>query len=381
MTEVRKLERFDVVIIGAGTMGLSTAYRLKDTGKKVLLLDQYKVKNDLNSSQDYSRSFRVHYGDDEFLSKMAYKARQMWFEAEEKTGGQFFYPAGKLLLAEEDDGYAYQCHEVMRKLGMPSAVFRGKQLKERFPQFRAGSCVLDASGGVLDAYKYLEVMLREVIDAGVEVREETRVESIEGKHLRLENGDRIVAESLVVTAGAWVQKLIDVPAQVTRQQILYLKPKNPFFFTKGEFPIFSYMEDGYYGIPIHGIQAVKVANHHPGLPADADSDSREIDPNFVEKTRDWLSKYIPRLASAELVQSKVCMYTGTHDRNFIIDNLDENTVIATGFSGHGFKFSPLIGQIVADLALHGVSRHGIEPWGLQRFANDDFAEKRFANAL
>jgi glycine/D-amino acid oxidase-like deaminating enzyme len=175
--------------------------------------------------------------------------------------------------------------------------------------------------------------------------------------------------------------MIDVPVEVTRQQLLYFKPKNPFFFTKGEFPVFSYMEQGYYGIPIHGIQAVKVSNHHPGLPADAVTDSREVDPNFVERTRDWLAEFVPRLAGAELVSSKVCMYTGTQDRNFIIDSLDKHTIIATGFSGHGFKFSPLIGQIVADLAVHGVSRHGIEPWSLTRFEDDRFAQKRFSSAL
>lgn len=381
MTEIKKLQRYDIVIIGAGTMGLSTAYKLRKSGKKVLLLDQFKVKNALNSSRDYSRSFRVHYGKDEFLSIMASKARKLWFDVEEETGKQFFYPAGKLLLAENEDGYAFECHEVMRRLGLPSKVFEGQQLREAFPQFKAKSCVLDASGGVLDAYRYLDTMLSEILSAGIEVRENAHVVAIEERHLRLKNGDIIYTDKLIVTAGAWVQKMIDVPVEVTRQQLLYFKPKNPFFFTKGEFPVFSYMEQGYYGIPIHGIQAVKVSNHHPGLPADAVTDSREVDPNFVERTRDWLAEFVPRLAGAELVSSKVCMYTGTQDRNFIIDSLDKHTIIATGFSGHGFKFSPLIGQIVADLAVHGVSRHGIEPWSLARFEDDRFAQKRFSSAL
>lgn len=381
MTEVKNLRRYDVAIIGGGTMGLSAAYHLAQTGKKILLLDQFEIKNSLNSSQDYSRSFRVHYGEDVFLSSMAAKARKMWLDIQEDTGSQLFYPVGKLLLAENNEGYAFECHEVMRSLGLPSAVYAGDQLKERFPQFKAKSCVLDASGGVLDSYRYLDVMLREILRLGVEVQEHARVEHLDGKSIRLADGDWIHAENVVITAGAWVQKLIDVPVQVTRQQLLYFKPENPFFFTKGEFPVFSYMEQGYYGIPIHGLQAVKVSNHHPGAPTDAVNDDRQVDPLFIEQTRDWLSQYIPRLAKAELKLAKVCMYTGTVDRNFIIESLDDTTTIATGFSGHGFKFSPLIGQILSDLVSHGVSRHGIEPWSLRRFDDAKYANGTFANAL
>ena len=383
MTEIRNLLRYDVVIIGGGTMGLSAAYHLKDTGKKVLLLDQFAIKNSLNSSQDFSRSFRVHYGDDRFLAQMAAEARKMWMSLQTQYAAELFFPVGKLLLSETDDSYAYECHDVMRELGLPSAIYAGKELQHRFPQFKAESCVLDASGGVLDAFKYLDLMLSEIQRSGVEIKEHATVEQIKGKYIRLENGDWIFADNILVDRLVrGCRNWWDMPVQVTRQQLLYLKPKK----THSSLPrvssrFFSFMEQGFYGIPIHGIQAVKVSNHHPGPNVIADEVNREADMDFVERTRDWLSQYIPRLADAELKQAKVCLYTGTVDRNFVIDTLDETTTIATGFSGHGFKFSPLIGQILSDLVLHGVSRHGIEPWSLRRFDDAQYSTQSFANAL
>jgi len=358
---------YDVVIIGAGVMGSATAYYLSKSGKKILLIDQFKVKNDLNSSQDYSRVFRYEYGDDEFYTNLAVESLKLWKEFENDAKKQFYFQCGSLLIAEGEEEYAMKSYKTLKKLGHKVDLLDERDLSDRFPQFAAKLGVLDYHGGILEASSAVESFVNLAKQNGIEILENVKVNKIGKNAITLEDKRTIKFSKLVVTCGVWTSKILDLPLRATKQQLVYFKPKKSKDFTKDNFPVFGYLDIGFYGFPIHGIDAVKISNHLPGGIVDPDKDDRKVSEEFIQSCRDFFKKFIPKLADAEVVKTKVCFYNMTFDEDFIIDKLDEDIIIGAGFSGHGFKFAPLLGKILADLVLSGRTHYDISRFRLNRF--------------
>ena len=334
-------------------MGATTAYYLSKVQKNILLLDQYEIDNSLNSSYDHSRVFRYAYGTDEFYANLAVKALTLWNDIEKESNTQLYFRCGCLFLENAYDTYAMKSYKTMKKLGLPIELLDGKNLKDRFPQFNCDSGVLDPNGGVLEANTAVTTVVALAQKNGVQVRTKTKVIDIDEKIITVENGEKINADTIVVTAGVWNTKLLKnkIPVIPSRQELLYFKPKRPNIFQKNVFPTFGHLESGFYGIPIHGISAVKIANHFPGKPADPDTVDRNVTKEFIDQCREFLHTYIPELADGEVIKTKTCLYDMTPNEDFILDEISENIVIGAGFSGHGFKFAPLIGMILANLAI------------------------------
>lgn len=164
-----------------------------------------------------------------------------------------------------------------------------------------------------------------------------------------------------------LQKILDLPIKPTKFQLVYFKPKNEEMFTKEKFPLFAYLDQGFYGFPIHGNGTVKISNHLVGSASDPDKDDRVVSEEFIQSCRDFFKEFIPGLENAKVVKTKVCFYSMTPDEDFIVDKLRDNVVIGAGFSGHGFKFAPLIGKVLADLVLDGKTKYDISPFRLDRF--------------
>ena len=357
---------YDIIIIGAGVMGSAAAYYLSKSGKKILIIDQFKVKNDLNSSQDYSRVFRYEYGEDEFYTNLAVKSLKLWKEFEKDAKKQFYFQCGALLIAEGEEEYAMKSYKTLKKLGHKVDLLNERDLSDRFPQFSAKFGVLDHQGGILEASSAVESFINLAKQNGVEILENIKVDKIKKNSIILENKRVINFNKLIVTCGAWASKILDLPVKATKQQIIYFKPKNAENFSKDNFPLFAYLDKGFYGVPIHGIDAVKISNHLPGEISDPDND-RKVSEKFIQSCKDFFKEFIPELADAEVIKTKVCFYSMTSDEDFIIDKLDDNIIIGAGFSGHGFKFGPLLGKILADLALRGRTKYDISRFKLDRF--------------
>jgi monomeric sarcosine oxidase len=368
MTVIRQPEHYDTVIVGGGTMGLSTAYHLAHKGQKVAVIEQYNFDHQLSSSRDYSRAFRVHYGADVELSTMAVEALFAWKEIEKREKRQFYHACGKLVLGDTKDAYIQDCQKTMLHLGQPHQMLYAKELKKRYPFLRCNFGLLDPQGGVLDAQAYLDSMLETLRHhSRVSLYANTRVYDVSASGVDLGQGRCLKATNIVVTAGAWVQKLLPVPVEVTKQQILYFQPPSPGLFVPGQCPVFSFVDSGFYGLPQFGLGAVKIANHLPGVSFDAEHDERTVDADFVERTRDFLRQNIPSLAAAKVVEAKVCLYTGTADRHFLIDKLPDRVTVATGFSGHGFKFSPWVGARLAEMVAQEKENPKLQRFSSQRF--------------
>jgi monomeric sarcosine oxidase len=364
---------YDVIIIGAGVMGSATAYNLALKNKKVLILDQYRANNNMNASRDYSRHFGLDYGTDHFYTKLAVESLKLWKLLEKNSGKKLLYESGALLLGENNQDYAMKSYQTIKRLGHKVDLLSKDQMKKRFNQFEAGYGVFDPHGQVIDARKTTQTFINLAVKNGAKLQENSQVMKIGKGFVVLKSGEKIKGSNVVATCGAWTKKLLPaIPIKTTKQQIIYLEPQKLSRYQKQSFPMFAYLDKGFYGFPTHGIQAVKISSHLPGKIVDPDDmGERKVDEGFIKKCRQFLRQYIPNLVTAKLVEGKVCLYDTTPDKDFIIDRLKEGIFVGV-FSGHGFKFAPLVGKIMADLVIKGKTKHPINRFRLSRFKGSKY---------
>jgi len=343
---------YDVILVGGGIMGATTAQQLCRAGKKVLVLEQYNLMNERNASQDFNKAYRCGYAGNSFYAELAYEAGKRWEALERELRTQVLHRCGTLMLSlQEHDEYAEKSAETFRKLSYNFQEWGTKQIKEKFPQFNAKRGFYEPEGGFVHAAAAVEACFMDAHHTGnLTLLEHEEVEEITENKVITKNKRGFFAEQVIVTAGAWAQKLLDLPFRPTAQALTYLKPKKSWDFMKKQFPVWAYLNEGFYGFPLHGINAVKTSTHFPG----ETHDPREAAPSteaFELALKKFLKEAIPNLAEAEAVNRKVCYYSMTESEDFIIDRLPSGVIVAAGFSGHGFKFAPLVGEWLATMAL------------------------------
>jgi monomeric sarcosine oxidase len=366
----------DICIIGGGIMGTATAYALSQmSDKKILLVDRYGIGNDYCSSTDINRVFRYSYGNDQYYTKMAVESEVLWKNLMKETGQQLLIPTGLMMLEGEDDNANRFCrssYDTLKKLRLGASEYTGPELGKHFPQFQAERGFFDPHGAVLLASRSLEAFASQARSRGVRIINKQIVSlPTESKPETLtREGETIRAEKTVVTIGPWTNNLLHsgLPAMTpTRQQVLYLRPKhNPERFKPDACPVF--FTDHHYGLPAAGIEGVKISNKELNDPVNPEIAKRTVDPDQIEKCRAACRKFVPDLADGDLVQSKVCMYDMTENSDFVIgtDPDNDDIVYGYGFSGHGFKFAPLIGKLLAELALDREPRLDLSRFSARR---------------
>ena len=342
-------------------MGSATAYALsKMSDKEILLVDRYGIGNEYCSSNDINRVFRYAYGNDQYYTKMAVESEALWKTLMKETGQKLLVPTGLLMLEGQDQNSNRFCEssfKTLEKLGLGAEELKGDDLRKRFPQFRAEIGFFDPHGAALLASNNLRALSSQAKSRGVKILDKQAV-SISNKskpEIETREGDTIRAQKTVVTIGPWTNQLLhDGLARMTptRQQVLYLRPKtNPQLFRAEVCPVF--FTDHHYGLPAAGIDGVKISSKELNEPVNPETAKRSVDHDQIENCRAACRKFIPDLADGDLVQSKVCLYDMTENSDFVIDTDPENhnIVYGYGFSGHGFKFAPLVGKLLAELAL------------------------------
>ena len=337
----------DVAIVGGGIMGLAAAWAIAKRGAAVTLVDPRPLLNDHNASNDVSKIFRLAYGADKEMTLLAKRALPLWRDLERESGASILHPTG-LALFGAANGFADQSARTLLEMGEPVEVHE-RDVKEKFPAFSGvARVVVDKQGGWLDPTAALGAFELRAVAKGAKMRRGVGATRVEPGRVVLSSGEELRARKVIVAAGFHAPRL--VPAlrtriRVTRQVELFFRAPEG----APAVPLFAALEEGFYGFPPReGL--VKVADHRKG-PAVMNVEQRPPATREEEATaRAWLAKRIPTLAGAPLVSSRVCLYDNTPDDRFVLGE-HAGLVLAAGFSGHGFKFAPAVGEILADLAL------------------------------
>lgn len=381
---------FDVIVIGVGSMGSSTCYQLASRGVSVLGLEQFSIPHDQGSHAGQSRIIRKAYFEHADYVPLLERAYENWKHLESATGSQIYFPTGLLYAGKPDDVLIKGVKLSSEKYNVPVESVSRQDLLKRFPQFQVPAeydVLFEPDAGFVTPERAVSLYAEQAMKAGaiIHTHEQTLSwKQSDGSIEVVTDKDKYSCKKLVITAGAWTSSMLPELSNqlhVTRQMIAWVNPKKQKQFELGNFPcwmIDDHTQAGmYYGFPVlstdkFGAPAgLKVAHHYPGLSTHADAVDREVTAVEEQNLIKSISTFLPDGYQSTSVL-KTCLYTNTPDENFIIDFVPEsnnNVIMAAGFSGHGFKFVSVVGEIVADLARDGESKLPINFLGVKRFFN------------
>ena len=371
---------YDAIVIGLGGMGSAALYKLAQRDKRVLGIEQFGIAHDKGSSHGVTRIIRLAYHEHPSYVPLMRRAYQLWRDLEASAGEQILHITGSIDAGPPGSAYFAGSLQSCEEHNLPHQVLTSKELTGRFPGYRLPSetmAVFQDEGGFLLPERCISLFVEQAQELGAVVHTDERMLEWHptggGVQVRTENGE-YEAETLVISAGAWTSKLLPglgASAVPERQALAWFETLRPEFFTTEAFPVFNLMVDegNFYGFPEFGIPGFKLGRYHH-LEEIVDPDEIDREPNAQDEAllRDFTEKYFPD-AAGETSSMKVCMFTNSPDEHFIIDRLPETpqVAVAAGFSGHGFKFSSVVGEILADLAVDGATRHDIGMFRVSRF--------------
>jgi glycine/D-amino acid oxidase-like deaminating enzyme len=355
-----------VIVVGAGINGVTAAIELKKRGHEVILVDPAPLPHPLAASTDISKAVRAAYGADEDYTELAGRSIKLWRRWNEQLGVELYHEVGVLFVRRREmkpGDFEYESFKKLQEHGHKVERMNSARLWERFPAwnpelFRDG--LLEVEAGYAESGRAVATLVQHAESIDVELRSGSRFVRLDERDRRidgiiLDNGERLTGDRVLMAVGAWTPYLLPFTKEffrATGQPVFHLKPRQPELFAPARFPVFGadITATGYYGFPLNRDGVVKIANHGPGREMSPESPQRAVTSEEEENLRKFLSWTFPVLADAPIVYTRVCMYCETHDGNFWIapDPEREGLVVAAGDCGHGFKFAPVLGEIIAD---------------------------------
>lgn len=379
-------QTYHTIVLGLGAMGSATAYQLARRGRSVLGLERFTPAHDQGSSHGQSRIIRLAYYEDPAYVPLLRRAYELWRELERAAGGPILALTGGLMVGE---GAATEVVDgatrSAREHGLPHEILGPAEIRRRFPQFHAPDdavALYETMGGVVFPEAAIGAHLRGAAAAGATLRFEEpalaweAAPSGEGVRVTTARGT-YAAERLVIAAGAYAPALLadlGLPLTVQRNVLYWFEPtRDQALFSPERCPIYIWDRAGFpafYGFPAlpGGPGGVKVAFHHHGPLVTPETIDREVRPAEVAEVRGWLAERMPALAGGRLLATATCMYTLTPDQHFLLDAHPQHpqVLISSPCSGHGYKMASVVGELMADLAERGETRHPIAPFRLGR---------------
>jgi sarcosine oxidase len=362
-------------------MGSATLFHLARRGLRVMGLERFDLVHEYGSSHGLTRIIRLAYWEHPTYVALLRRAYELWRELEGLAGERLLHITGSVDAGPEG-GLIFQGALRSSELhGLAHEVMDGDELHRRFPGYRLPQsilCLYQPEGGFLLPERCDVAHVEQALAHGAEVhcREPVLEWGAGGGRVwvRTTRG-RHEAGRLVVCAGPWASKLVPELqglAVPERQVLAWLQPGRPEHFRLGAFPVFNLeVEEGrYYGFPSFLLPGFKFGKyHHRGEQVDPDAVNREPEPEDEELLRSFARRYFPDGAGPTLML-KACLFTNSPDRHFILDYhpAHPEVVVAAGFSGHGYKFCSVIGEVMADLVQGGRARHDTEFFRLRRFS-------------
>lgn len=378
---------FDVIVAGLGAMGSQALAECARRGVRVAGFDRFAPPHDQGSSHGRSRIIREAYFEDPIYVPLVRRAYERWAALEAESGTSLYRRTGGLCYGPEDGDLVRGAVRSAVQHGLPFEALDAAAIRERFPAFEVRDewvGVLEPRAGMLAPEACIQAALDVAEAHGAEVfRHEPVLRWVqEGDGVRVETPDGTYhAGRLIISAGMWVRSLLEerapardlpLPLTVQRNVLYWFTPaRDADLFTADRFPVFlGEVERGlmWYGFPDTG-DGVKVALHHFGPPVEPDAVDRAVHPSEVAHIRRLIARYLPA-ANGTLLETGVCTYTNAPDEHFIIDTHPDasRVIVASPCSGHGFKFSSAIGEVLADLVTSGTSRFDLAPFALSRAA-------------
>lgn len=367
---------FDAVVVGAGINGLSAARALSGLGAaRVALVERFRIGHDRGGSHGTSRITRTSYHDADYARLVSAAQRDDWPRLERDAGETLVHAAPGLFFGPCDGGIAAYA-AAAAAAAAPVDEVDIADARRRFPQFRlpnGTSALVDRSAGVIAADRTIAALGRLVRAAGVVVLEDTTVARIEpgpGALRIVTDRGALDTGRVIVAAGAWIARLVPSMAErvrVARQSVGYFEPDGePADFRAPRFPVWVWIgrepHDHWYGLPEFGRPGIKAARHVTGGGDDDPDDvprappSAETPPPAIDDVRVFLSETLVR-PPRRLLAWERCLYTNERDERFIVGALpgDPRIVVGSACSGHAFKFGPLTGRVLAEIALRGTT--------------------------
>lgn len=379
-------KHFDVIVIGLGSMGSTAAYQLAKRGQRVLGLERFGPAHDQGSHHGGSRIYRQSYFEDPAYVPLLLRSYELWKEIEKESHADILHVTGGLLMGKSDSLTVSGSLESAKRWNLPFEMLDAKEIRDRFPAFNpTGDTVAlyEKNAGFVRPEASVYNHLLQAEKYGAELRFFEQVlsweahPSGEGVRVITSNG-AYEAGKLVISPGAWSPVILEdlgLPFEVERQVMMWFEPMDGIDpFREGKQPIYIWEAEDemqIYGFPAHGLasEGAKIAFFRMGQPCTPETIDRQVHDAEIELMRGYIATRLPQL-NGRFLQAKTCMYTNTPDQHFVISTHPRHpqVAVAAGFSGHGFKFASVVGEILADLTMEGKTSHPIDLFRPQRFA-------------
>lgn len=377
---------YDVIVLGLGGMGSAAAAHLAARGRKVLGLEQFTAPHDRGSSHGHTRVIRQAYFEHPAYVPLLLRAYELWRELEQVTGRQLLLLSGGLMMGAPGSEVVTGSLRSARQHGLPHDELDAREIRRRFPQFQITDdtvALFERAAGLVFCERAVSAHLEWAARAGAELRFEEPVLAWRatpggGGTVTTAKGS-YTAEQLIITPGPWAPELLadlGVPLVVERQVLFWFQPPEGVGpFLPERFPIYIWEHpsgETPYGFPAVDGEAggVKIACYRKAVPEPCTPETvdRRIRDDDVAAMRTAMRGLLPRL-DGPLLKAATCLYTLTPDLNFVIGThpAHPQVQIAAGFSGHGFKFCSVVGELLADLVITGRTRHELGLFAPDRF--------------
>ncbi len=370
---------YDVIVIGLGALGSAAAAQLAGRGKRVLGLERFELGHRNGASHDTSRILRHSYHTPAYV-RLTQQAYVDWAALEVASGQELVSVVGGLDLFPPDAAIPMVDYtDSLDTVGIGYEILDVAEIGRRWPQFSLEADVVGLyqdRSAIVPAARGTRAMQELALAHGAELRDHspvTTVESLGDAGVRVSTAtDSWVVPQLVVCADAWTNQVlsglgVDIPLQVTLEQATYFRPSSPERFDPSVMPLWIWMDDpSFYGFPTYGEATIKAAQDCGGPIVDPDRRTAEVDAGRLALLAGHVNRMLP--GSGDPVRSLRCQYTLTPDRDFVLDSVPgyEGVVFVGLGAGHGFKFAPTFGRLLADLVLTGVAGADVAAFGMRR---------------
>jgi sarcosine oxidase len=370
---------YDAIVVGLGAMGSAAAYCLARRGHHVLGLDAYPERHTFGASHGRSRIIREAYFEAPEYVPLVQRAYQLWRNLESEVGKPLLSITGGITIGAPESGHVVGALESSRLHGLPYALLTAEAVRARYPGLRPTDDlvgVIEPNAGILDPEACVSAFLTGAARSGADLHREEPVISWardgDGVQVRTPQ-ETYRAQHAVIAAGAWTGRLLPelaLPLEVYRVVNVHFQATNAELYQPERCPVhlWSVPEGQYYGFPVLPGQGIKFGRHDGNEVCTPETMRRDVSKTEIEALQAVVEKYLPG-AAGPAQWTLTCTYTLTPDENFIIDGHPEHpgVAIGCGFSAHGFKFTPVIGEALADLATGDAPQPGVEFFSTSRF--------------